>query len=161
MAKYRRSEVKKCPRCGEKCLFNAPKCPECGLLFSRLSLVTNKAGKRCVRKHQKDKVLYVSSWPEDAKRWKALLLCGFLGLYGAHNFYLGRYIKAAFSLIFTTITTIFAAMTVYPAFYYTFIQFFAIPAAFPLFFWVLDFIAIATGKYKIPVSIPDDPKEIK
>lgn len=116
MAKYRRSEVKKCPRCGEKCLFNAPKCPECGLLFSRLSLVTNKAGKRCVRKHQKDKVLYVSSWPEDAKRWKALLLCGFLGLYGAHNFYLGRYIKATFSLIFSTITTIFAAMTVYPDF---------------------------------------------
>lgn len=161
MAKYRRSEVKKCPRCGEKCLFNAPKCPECGLLFSRLSLVTNKAGKRCVRKRQKDKVLYVSSWPADAKRWKALLLCGFLGLYGAHNFYLGRYIKATFSLIFSTITTIFAAMTVYPDFYYTFIQFFAIPAAFPLFFWVIDFIQIAVGKYKIPVSIPDDPKEIK
>ena len=65
------------------------------------------------------------------------------------------------ALIFSTITTIFAAMTVYPDFYYTFIQFFAIPAAFPLFFWALDFIAIATGKYKIPVSIPDDPKEIK
>ncbi len=52
-------------------------------------------------------------------------------------------------------------MTVYPDFYYTFIQFFAIPAAFPLFFWVIDFIQIAVGKYKIPVSIPDDPKEIK
>lgn len=161
MAKYRRSEVKKCPRCGEKCLFNAPKCPECGLLFSRLNLVTNKAGKRCVRKRQKDKVLYVSSWPEDAKRWKALLLCGFLGLYGAHNFYLGRYTKAIFCLVFTSISTVFACMTAYPPFYDIFIQFFAIPAAFPLFFWVLDFVNIAIGKYKIPVSIPDDPKEIK
>lgn len=163
MAKYRKSEVKKCPRCGEKLLFNAPKCPECGLLFSRLSLVTNKAGKRCVRKRQKDKILRVTAWPEDAKRWKALLLCGFLGFYGAHNFYLGRYAKATFSLVFSVITTVLASMSAAfyeTVFYNTFIQYFAIPAAFPLLFWVLDFVYIAIGKYKIPVSIPEDVKEI-
>lgn len=161
MAKYRKSETKRCPRCGEKCLFSAYKCPECGLIFSRLSLVTNKAGKKAFWKRQNDKILHVTSWPEDAKRWKALLLCGFLGLYGAHNFYLGRYYKAFFCLIFTAISTVFACMTVYPDFYFIFIRIFAIPAAFPLIFWVTDFVRICIGKYKIPVSIPDKIEEVK
>ena len=80
MAKYKKSETKKCPRCGEKCLFASPKCPECGLVFSRLNFVTNKAGKKCVLKRQKDKLLYMTSWPSDVSRLKAILLCGFLGL---------------------------------------------------------------------------------
>lgn len=160
MAKYKKSETKKCPRCGEKCLFASPKCPECGLVFSRLNFVTNKAGKKCVLKRQKDKLLYMTSWPSDVSRLKAILLCGFLGLFGAHNFYLGRYIKAIFSLIFVSITVVFASMTAYPDFYYIFIQIFAIPGAFPLIFWVLDFINICIGKYKIPVSIPDKIEEL-
>ncbi|MEG1499698.1 MAG: TM2 domain-containing protein [Clostridia bacterium] len=155
-----RLEIKRCPRCKEKCVLSASVCPECGLKFARLLLCTNAAGKKARKMKQKDKVLMQSDWPFDASRKKALLLCGFLGIFGAHNFYVGRYFKAAFSLIFTCATLVFAALTIYPDWYDTFMSFYAIPGAFPLIFWFVDFARIAIGKYPIPVAIAEKGEEI-
>lgn len=151
----RKYSLKKCPRCGMKCVMTEPTCPDCGLVFAKLANCSNKMGKRKYVQRKKDEYLMSDLWTPDVKRWKAVVWCVFLGAFGAHNFYLGRYLKASFSLVFSLITLIFAGMTVYPSFYDTFIQFFAIPAAFPFIFWIFDFFSICLGKYKIPIAIDE------
>ncbi len=142
-----------CPRCKEKNFKNQKKCSECGLVFDKLNYVTNRAGKIAVVKREKEKVLKVDKWPPDVKKYKALLLCGFLGFLGIHNFYLGRYVKGAFSLFVTLVASICILLENYidySAFYETF---FFIPTAIMFIFWWADFLLIIINKYKIPVAI--------
>ena len=148
-------QTKRCPRCNEKCVFSQPTCPECGLVFSRLANTSNKVGKKAAIKSQKNLYFMCSLWPDDVKRWKALLWCGFLGMFGAHNFYLGRFLKAFFSLI--VITLAITASTLLAAWrYYDVLMFFvAIPGAFATIFWIWDFAMICVGKYKIPVGLKE------
>ena len=90
--------LKKCPRCKEKVLAHQKTCPFCGLIFDRLNDVSNKAAHKEVLKLRKRNYIMMSDWPADVSKKKALLLCGFLGLFGAHNIYLGRFYKAFFVL---------------------------------------------------------------
>ena len=142
-----------CPRCKEKNFKNQKKCSECGLVFEKLNYVTNRAGKIAVVKREKEKVLNVTNWPSDVKKHKALLLCGFLGFLGIHNFYLGRYLKGAFSLFVTLVASVCILLENYIDYSKFYETFFFLPTAIMFIFWWLDFILILINKYKIPVSI--------
>ena len=142
-----------CPRCKEKNFKNQKKCSECGLVFEKLNYVTNRAGKIAVVKREKEKVLNVTNWPSDVKKHKALLLCGFLGFLGIHNFYLGRYLKGAFSLFVTLVASVCILLENYIDYSKFYETFFFLPTAIMFIFWWLDFILILINKYKIPVAI--------
>ena len=142
-----------CPRCKEKNFKNQKKCSECGLVFDKLNYVTNRAGKIAVVKREKEKILKVDKWPPDVKKHKALLLCGFLGFLGIHNFYLGRYLKGAFSLFVTLVASICILLENYIDYSKFYETFFFLPTAIMFIFWWLDFILILINKYKIPVAI--------
>ncbi len=157
------SLIIKCPRCGEECFKTQKKCLECGLIFERLNHVTNRAGKIAVVRREKENILKVTKWPQDVKKSKALLLCGFLGMVGAHNFYLGRYLKGFFSLIVTLVACVCIMLENvidYSAFYS---NFFFLPTGIMFFMWWIDFILIGINKYKIPVALdylyPETPKK--
>ncbi len=153
MKRVDKSLIIKCPRCGEENFKTQKKCSDCGLIFDRLNYVSNRAGKIAVIKREKENILRVTKWPSDAKKGKALLLCGFLGLVGAHNFYLGRYLKGFFSLIVTLVACVCILLENvidYASFYE---NFFFLPTGIMFLMWWVDFILIASNKYKIPVAL--------
>ena len=153
MKRVDKSLIIKCPRCGEENFKTQKKCSDCGLIFDRLNYVSNRAGKIAVIKREKENILRVTKWPSDAKKGKALLLCGFLGLVGAHNFYLGRYLKGFFSLIVTLVACVCILLENvidYASFYE---NFFFLPTGIMFLMWWVDFILIASNKYKIQVEL--------
>ncbi len=162
MKRIDKSLIMKCPRCGEENFKTQKKCSDCGLVFDRLNYVSNRAGKIAVVRREKENILRVTKWPKDAKKSKALLLCGFLGLVGAHNFYLGRYVKGFFSLIVTLVACVCIMLENvidYASFYE---NFFFLPTGIMFLMWWVDFILIASNKYKIPVALDYEyPEENK
>ena len=162
MKRIDKSLIMKCPRCGEENFKTQKKCSDCGLIFDRLNYVSNRAGKIAVVRREKENILRVTKWPKDAKKSKALLLCGFLGLVGAHNFYLGRYVKGFFSLIVTLVACVCIMLENvidYASFYESF---FFLPTGIMFLMWWVDFILIASNKYKIPVALDYEyPEENK
>ena len=85
----RNSGYKRCPRCGNKCLQAQSQCEECGLLFERMEFASNKAAKKKLRHFDTDYVIYTNQYPKDVNYIKLLLLTIFLGITGAHYYYVG------------------------------------------------------------------------
>lgn len=153
--------LKKCPRCKEKVLAHQKKCPFCGLVFERLNYVSNKSAHKEVIKMKRRNYIMVNDWPADVSKKTALLLCGFLGIVGAHNFYLGRFYKAITVLFGVVCSTILLFLD-YGSLWHNIIFYISlVPAALVYVFWVLDFVKIFLEKYKIPVSIDNKLMEIK
>ena len=147
--------IRKCPRCGEKNLANQKKCAFCGLVFERLNYCSNKSARKEVIKLRKRNYIMTKEWPADASKKVALLLCGFLGLFGAHNFYLGRFYKGM-TVLFGLICSIVLLFLPYKSLAYDIIWYISLlPAACVLIFWAMDFIKIFLERYKIPVSIDE------
>ena len=149
------SGIKKCPRCGEKNLASQKKCAYCGLVFERLNYCSNKSARKEVIKFRKRNYIMTKEWPADASKKVALLLCGFLGFCGAHNFYLGRFYKGL-TVLFGLVSAIVLLFIPYKSLAYNIIWYISlIPAACVLIFWILDFVKIFLERYKIPVSIDE------
>lgn len=143
----------KCPRCGEKNAKMAVKCSYCGLIFERLKWATNKAGKKMLHLGKKNKVVYTTKLPSDLKMYKILLMCIFLGLFGGHCFYVGRFKKGILMLCFGIVFIIGAILSMnnlIPVSIGTFI--YIIVGALGIM-WVFDIFNICIKKFKVPVSI--------
>ena len=145
---------KKCPRCGEKTFINAKTCDNCKLVFARMEFASNKKAKQEIKAGRgKDNVIKSRTMPKDINRWKLLLICLFGGLVGAHNIYIGRYIKGFFSMFFILLTAILVLLVPSAALANAFNAFLFIPAAAVVYFWFYDMLMIGLGKYKIPVAL--------
>lgn len=144
---------KKCPRCKNKVHDYEKKCNECGLIFSRLDNAKNMYAKKELLHFNRKNVVFVNKLPSDVSKQKLILLCGFLGLFGAHNFYVGRYIKAIYMLIVGVASCVLASLNVVPQGYDTFMSFFFVFPGLLAYFWISDFVLIALNKYKIPVAL--------
>lgn len=163
--KFTSSPFRKCPRCHEKCFAHEPKCHECGLVFDRLNYVSNKTARKKLIKCDRKDIIMTNDWPYDAKKSTALLLCGFLGFTGAHNFYVGRFFKAFLSLIGFLLTAVLLTLSecgLYGTLAYDYVRYITIlPGASVLIFWIWDFLSIFFEKYKIPVTIDDNLMQLR
>ena len=148
-----KTSTKKCPRCGEKCFESQARCDGCGLIFERLKFASNKKAKKCILKREKEQVIKTADFPKDLSRKKALLYCGFLGLFGAHNFYVGRYFKAITALLVTLVAVVCIALERYINYASFYENFFFLPTGIVFFMWFYDFIMLATKKYKVPIAL--------
>ncbi|MDD2445288.1 MAG: TM2 domain-containing protein [Clostridia bacterium] len=145
--------IKKCPRCKQKTYANMIKCPNCKLVFERLKYASNQEAKRAIVNKENEKVLLTNQFPSDLKRWLAGILCAFGGYLGLHNFYVGRYYKAAFSFLFSLLFMVLL-LVLEPSFQaYLFKTWLLIPAALVFYFWFYDLILIAFNKYKVPIAL--------
>lgn len=143
----------KCPRCNAKTYVNMKKCDNCGLIFERLKFASNQEAKRAIINKEKEKVIYTSQFPQDLQRWKVGLLCAFFGFLGLHNIYVGRYLKGAFSFIFSLLNMVFLLLFD-PTFQtYIYETWLLIPSALVFYFWFADLFLIGIKKYKVPVAL--------
>lgn len=158
------SMYKKCPRCKERCFQHEKSCHECGLIFERLNYTSNKSAKKLILKGNYKDTIKTSDWPADAKKTTATLLCLFLGYTGAHNFYLGRFIKAGISLFGFVLAVVMVILTdyIYGTTTWNILWLISIiPGTCVLLFWFSDLISIIFEKYKIPVAIDENLYKLK
>lgn len=155
----RKDGTRICPRCKTKCLVNQPRCPECRLIFSRLTNLSNKEAKKALRRGEKIKVVYVKEMPADIVKWKVFLMCLVTGIFGGHSYYTGRYKRAIFiscAMIFSlgvmglNASPLTYGTVWYDVLFYTFAPF----GACILLFWGFDLFFILFERYKYPASIP-------
>lgn len=146
-------KAKRCPRCNTKNAYANFKCSECGLIFSRVENGSNKLAKGLILAGKKDETVKAPGFPKDVKKSTFLLLCGFLGLFGAHNFYVGRYVKAVFQLIAGLLALIFTSLSGDIPNYDYLMSFLFLPVGIDGVFWLFDFFDGAINRYKIPVAV--------
>lgn len=158
------SPFKKCPRCKEKCLVHEKACHECGLIFERLNYTSNKSAKKLILKGKFKDTIKTADWPYDAKKSTAMWLSGLLGFTGAHNFYLGRFIKGSISLFGFVLSLVMVILNdqLYGTTTWSYLNWIVlIPGACVLLFWIIDFVAIFFERYKIPVAIDENLLKVK
>ncbi|MFQ6773320.1 MAG: TM2 domain-containing protein [Clostridia bacterium] len=149
--------TKKCPRCNMLLNIGAPSCPDCGLNFAKFANATNAEAKRAMRKGEKERVLNTSQRPSDVSKTKLLLSCIFGGLFGVHEFMLGRWLRGLFYCITTMLAFVLAWLQMYDftsvAFEYI-TEIVYLVWVVILVIWIDSIFKIIFNKYKIPVSLP-------
>lgn len=147
--------VKECPRCNTKSQINMERCQSCNLEFSRLERATNRQAKKELLSGNRKNVVYIKNCPKDIKKSVLILLAGFLGVFGIHNLYIGRYGKGFYSLAVGIFSVFYIS---YPNAYYIFesvMSVISVLVAIMALFWMFDFVNICFNRYKIPVALED------
>lgn len=169
------TKKKKCPFCGYKNNPVAVDCEACGLNFTQLKDCSNKEAKETL-KHRRfgetfeGEIVDVAFYPNDVKKVRFFLLAILLGLFGAHNFYVGKYVKGWLSLILGAIFTICVFVVASTVELGTGIAnlFFNIglfAGVYPIITWLFDLVAILFKgfrfpvKLKKPVDLPEEDEE--
>lgn len=156
-------EFQYCPRCGLKCLVSNDICPDCGLSFSRLKIATNREAKNKILRHDRDFIIRTTTLPSDVSYMRLLLYAIFLGVFGGHCFYVGRYLRGAITLcdfIAICLLTIFNAEIVAINDGALIGVLSTICGLIMLFTWIWDIFMIIFKKFKIPVAIDLDIEKI-
>lgn len=144
---------KRCPRCGTKNDYTQQRCTECGLIFSRVENGSNQLAKDLIMTGQKDMVIKAPMFPKDVSKKKFMFLCGFLGFFGAHNFYVGRFIKAIYQLVVGVFSVLATMLSGISPFFDNATTFLFVFVAVDAFMWIFDLIDGALNKYRIPVAV--------
>jgi len=153
MMRKKKFGLKKCPRCGIKNDYSMHRCSECGLIFSRVSNGSNKLAKQLLLAGKKNEVVFAPAFPKDVSKKKFLLLSGFLGFFGAHNFYVGRYVKAVYQLVFGLISVVLTAIGGSIPFLDRLMSFVSVFIGVSALMWMFDFVDGCFNRYKIPVAV--------
>ena len=146
-----------CPKCYAKIKPEHIKCPSCGFDLRLMEEATNKAAKKAKHSVYKDDVLYTTQTPPDIKRKKLILLSIFLGLFGAHHFYVGKILQGLYMLLSTVIglslSSVILAYGIIDSnnVIYQIYQFALVFQGLAVIFWVIDMVKIFLRRYKIPV----------
>ena len=144
-----------CPRCGLRCYEGIETCPDCGLVFSRLEIATNKDAKQKMRRHDHDFIIMTSKLPSDVSRAKLILYTIFFGVFGGHCFYVGRYWRGA------TFLTTFIAMFLLVVFNSSLaaigngslLGVLSTILGLIMLMWPWDIFMVVLKKFKVPIAI--------
>ena len=148
-------KTKVCPRCGLKILEGIDECPDCGLVFSRLNIATNKEAKRKKLRGDRDFIIKTKQIPRDVSYIKLLLLSIFFGSLGAHCFYVGRYLRGSMLLcdFLVLLSMVIFNEPIMIACGESTIALISTICGLILLTWFWDIGQIAVKKFKIPVAI--------
>ena len=151
-------KMKRCPRCNARMNEHAPSCIDCGLNFSKLDKATNLEAKRAFHMHEKERVVYVTKLPSDLRKAALLIWCAFVGLFGAHQFVIGKYFKGLFYAFFTLMANVLAILDVlgiaHTNFFETVTHIVYLVWVVILVLWLTDLFNIIFNRFKVPVSLP-------
>ena len=143
----------KCPRCGTKHMEQELQCDQCGLIFERLNYATNKDAKKAIKEGKANQVVYIKNTPSDVKRYKLVLFAIFLGFFGAHCFYVGRYKKACVMLVMGLISVVAGILAITKMTPIEIQTLLLLITASQTFMWLFDVVDVCIFKFKIPVYL--------
>ncbi|MGN1208476.1 MAG: NINE protein, partial [Christensenellales bacterium] len=89
----------KCPKCYGRVEKQSGVCTKCGFETKNLIYASNKKAKELKRSGDGDLVIESSVLPNDVSKKRLLMMCGFLGLFGAHYFYVGKFVRGLTNLV--------------------------------------------------------------
>lgn len=81
-------DTKFCEKCGNKVAIDAVICPKCGTQLEELKTEENKSNPQVIINNSN--TINGGYGRKQCDKWIALLLCLFLGFFGAHKFYEGK-----------------------------------------------------------------------
>lgn len=153
------SKTLKCPVCG--CKMRTGICPYCHVTDKEVTSASNRDAKVAIRARKREYIHYTNTLPSDVSRKKLFWYSLFLGWIGAENFYVGKYVKAWYSLvvsmlmimasIFFTISSLCNWVTANA--FYMMIELLAIPMIVVLFFWFTDIVGVITKSFRVPILL--------
>ena len=155
--KFREREkaFRTCPRCGLKSLTLQDSCPDCGLVFARLDIATNKDAKKLIKRRETDYIIKTSTLPKDVSYIKLLLLTIFTGVFGGHCFRVGRYLRGSILLINFLLIVLYVIFN--PELIAidggSLIAALTTISGLVMMIWVYDIITVFMKKFKVPVAI--------
>lgn len=160
----RRPKIKStiCPRCGLRVPAGVPQCDDCGLIFERLEMASNKDAKRKIRRGDREYLIYTSKLPMDVKYWKLLLMVIFTGLAGGHCYYVGRYLRGAIFSVLLLLTILCVVFNSYIMTYFSaWMELIGALVIGPWgLWWLWDIFRVAIKKFKVPVAIDLQSQDI-
>ena len=160
MQRKNKPKLSKCPRCGLLSPSQTPECPDCGLIFERLNMATNKDAKKKKLRGDREFIINTKKLPNDVSYIKLLLMAIFFGIFGGHCYYVGRYLRGivfTLNIVFAIFLVIFNGYFL-SLWYGLFMEFAAPIVGIITFMWLWDIMMIALKKFKVPVAI--DLKEV-
>lgn len=162
MARRNKPKFITCPRCGLRMVEGTAVCDDCGLVFERLNSATNKDAKRKIKRGDREFIIRTTKLPSDVKWWKLLLMVCFLGLFGGHHYYVGRYLKGAIYSILMLLTILCVVFNNYIMAYFP--QWMELVGALIIgpfaIAWMIDIILIFFKRYKVPIAIDLQAQDI-
>ena len=145
-----------CPKCYGKLSKDKKHCLYCGFNMGLLENASNKEAKKIKHTIYRDDILYTTNIPYDVSKKKLLLFAIFLGLFGVHDFYVGKFwqglyqcVVISISIVLLVISTIMNTIT--ENFVTNAMAYLAIFAGLATIFWAVDIAKIALERFKIPV----------
>lgn len=139
-----------CPKCYGKVNKNTNRCDYCGMRMSDLEGATNAQAKIALKSIYKDDVMYVEKLPKDVSKKRLLILSIFAGLFGAHDFYVGRLWRGLYKVF--TLAFLVCLIVIYGGsknnIYFAIAQ---ILQGISILIWLVDILYISIDKYKVPV----------
>ncbi|MCL2540518.1 MAG: TFIIB-type zinc ribbon-containing protein [Firmicutes bacterium] len=156
----------RCPNCGSRFNKGLLACKYCGTTIKQIEEASHSAVVQAKEDYEPEKIVYSSIWPNDISRNNAFWLCMLCGIFGAHNFYTKRYLKATIGLViwmlgislFWLLMALMLAGEMYYEFIDTVLYGGGVPAVFlvvAFLMWMWDFFKIVTKTYKVPVVLKD------
>ena len=152
-----------CPKCYGKLTKDKSRCMYCGFDMSLLDGASNYEAKKIKHTVYKDDILYTTKVPFDVSKKKLLLFAIFLGLFGVHDYYVGKFwqglyqsVVVGLAMILLTIQMVMGTVT--QNWVQTALDVLAVFAGFATLIWFVDIVKIALERFKIPVYKKDFSK---
>lgn len=148
----------RCPKCYGRINKLSNVCTKCGFKANNLSKASNKKAKELKRQGDGDLCIETEVLPSDVSKRKLLLLSIFLGLFGAHYFYVGKMFRGLINLVFTIFMLTFSILVTIGirGGVLEYIEFFvAFGFVIVLICAIADIFNIIRNKFKVPVYIEE------
>lgn len=148
-----------CPFCKTKRKGDERFCYACNLDFADLKETKIKDYREVVKSKKKGeslegKVVYAPIVPNDVSYGAFKMFAIFLGFFGVHNFYVGRFNKGIFHLIFSILAIGLIGLDIFLTKKGIDIRFFSVWfALMPVGLWLADLFTIFRKKYKFPTVL--------
>lgn len=144
-------------------LSGTSECPDCGLIFSRFDIATNKEAKAKKLRGDRSYIINSNKLPSDVSFVKLLLLSIFTGVFGGHCFYVGKYLRGSVlltNMVAMVLTVIFneKIMLIGDG---SFLATISTIYGLIEILWFYDVFAIITKRFKVPVAIDLEGEMLK
>ena len=142
----------RCPECDRKIKANQSRCEICGLKVVDIENASYKDAVKILNKgnlYEKESIFYSFKTPAEISRKKLILFTVFLGIFGAHDLYVGKKKLGIAKIICFVIGEVLSAL-VYNKILYGVGTIAGLFLLFPFVTWIFDIFKVAFKRYPFP-----------